>query len=180
MKKHTTLSVLALLALSAGTVCAQVTSKRLAQTDREPENWLTYSGDYAGKRYSRLKQIDTTNVQKLTPQWVFQTRGVGAFEATPLFFDNILYFTGQENVAYALDARTGRTLWQYRHSLPDGLSLCCGLINRGLATLGNKVFMATLDAHVVALDVKRGNVIWDVASDDYHDRYTFTLAPLVA
>ena len=178
MKKCAILFLLTLSTSAAVTAWAQITSKRLVEAEKEPENWLTYSGDYTGKRYSRLQQIDTTNVQHLAAQWVFQTGAKGNFEATPLVFDNVMYLTGQDNVAYALDARTGRTLWRYRHSLPDGLSTCCGPVNRGLAVLGNKVFMATMDSHVVALDIKTGNVIWDVAAVDYHKGYTFTLAPL--
>ena len=112
-------------------------------------------------------------------QWVFQTGATGHFQATPLVIDGIMYLTGQDNRAYALDARTGRAIWRYQRTLPQNLPLCCGLINRGLAALGDKVFLATLDAHVLALDAKTGNVIWDVEAVDYRKGYVFTVAPLV-
>ena len=158
---------------------AQVSYERLLKATEEPHNWLTYSGDYSGRRYNLLKQIHTGNVEHLAVQWVFQTGATGKFEATPLVIDGIMYLTGQGNQAYALDARTGRLIWRYQRTLPDNLLLCCGEVNRGLAALGDKVFMATLDAHIVALDSKTGSVIWDVASEDYRKGYIFTSAPLV-
>ena len=158
---------------------SQVTYERLLKAADEPHNWLTYSGDYSGRRYNLLKQIHTGNVEHLAVQWVFQTSATGNFQATPLVIDGVMYLTGQGNRAFALDARTGRLLWRYQRTLPDNLLLCCGEVNRGLAALGDKVFMATLDAHVVALDAKTGSVIWDVATEDYHKGYSFTAAPLV-
>ena len=157
----------------------QVTYERLLKAAEEPHNWLTYSGDYSGRRYNLLKQIHTGNVEHLAVQWVFQTGTTGKFEATPLVIDGIMYLSGQGNQAYALDARTGRLIWRYQRTLPDNLLLCCGEVNRGLAALGDKVFLATLDAHVVALDSKTGSVIWDVAAQDYRKGYIFTSAPLV-
>src|SRR6185436_8658252 len=123
----------------------------------EPHNWLTYSGDYAGWRYSALRQITPGNVANLAVQWVFQSGALGKFEATPLVIDGVMYVTAQDNLAFALDARTGRTLWRYQRPLPERVSVWCGPVNRGFAALGDKVFMATLDAHVVALDAKTGN-----------------------
>ena len=172
--------VLVLLGASfnAGLVRAQVSSQRLVDAAKEPQNWLTYSGDYAGRRHSALDQIGTSNVGRLRPQWVFQSEEKGKFETTPLVVDGVMYVTGQENLAYALDARTGRTIWRYQHPWPEDVRLCCGTVNRGLAVLGDKVFLATLDAHVVALDAKTGNVVWDVVAADYRKGHSFTLAPL--
>ncbi len=82
-------------------------------------------------------------------------------EAEPPGVDGILYGTGQNDRAFALDARTGRPLWRYRRNLPGKLQPCCGMVNRGFAILGDKLFMATLDAHVIALDTKTGNLLWD-------------------
>ncbi len=167
-----------LLAAAAGPGWAQVTYERLRKAAQEPHNWFTYSGDYSGRRYSALKQIHAANVETLALQWVFQTGETGKFEATPLVIDGILYVTGQDNRAYALDPRTGRTIWRYQRTLPEKIPLCCGRINRGLAALGNKVYLATLDAHLVALDAKTGNVVWDVQAEDYRKGYSFTVAPL--
>ena len=157
----------------------QVTFERLLNSSKEPKNWLTYSGDYSGRRFSTLGEINTTNVHSLVPKWVYQTGGTGKFETTPLVVDGILYGTGQDDRAFALDARTGRPIWLYQRQLPSDIRPCCGRVNRGLAILGDKVFLGTLDAHVIALDAKKGNVVWDVAAVDYQKGYSFTLAPLV-
>ena len=138
-----------------------------------------YSGNYPGWRYSALDQVKTTNVRRLGAKWVFQTGVEGHFETTPLVFDGVLYATGQNDLGVAIDPRTGKTIWHYQRALPAKVRACCGLVNRGFAALGDKVFMATLDAHVVALDAKTGNVIWDAEAADYRQGYSFTLAPLV-
>jgi alcohol dehydrogenase (cytochrome c) len=158
---------------------AQVTPQRLVDSAKEPQNWMMYSGDYAGRRFSPLDQIKTSNVPSLTAKWVYQTAATGKFETTPLVVDGILYGTAQDDRAFALDARSGRPIWQYQRSLPGDIRPCCGRVNRGLAILGDKVFMGTLDAHVIALDTKTGNVVWDVATVEYRKGYSITLAPLV-
>jgi alcohol dehydrogenase (cytochrome c) len=158
--------------------CAQVTFARIVNSSKEPQNWLTYSGDYSGHRFSSLDEINTTNVHSLVARWVYQTGATGKFETTALVVDGILYGTGQDNRAFALDARTGRPIWLYQRQLPADIRPCCGRVNRGLAILGDKVFLGTLDAHVMAFDAKTGNVIWDVAAVDYKKGYSFTLAPL--
>jgi alcohol dehydrogenase (cytochrome c) len=163
----------------AAPAAAQVTSERLVNAGQEPQNWMMYSGDYAGRRFSMLQEIKIGNVVKLAPKWAYQTMAGGKFETTPLVVDGILYGTGQDDRAFALDARTGRPIWQYQRGLPGDIRPCCGRVNRGLAILGDKVFMGTLDSHVIALDAKTGNVIWDVLAADYTKGYSFTLAPLV-
>src|SRR5205085_2438849 len=93
---------------------------------------------------------------------------------------NVLYVTGPMNLAWAIDARTGRQIWRYRRELPStGLTACCGMVNHGFAVLGDRLFMGTLDAHLVALDMKTGSVVWDVTLQDYKTGYAATLAPLV-
>src|ERR1700757_4625720 len=171
--------LLLVCAFSAGHALAQVNFDRLVNSSREPQNWLTYSGDYSGRRFSTLDQINTANVHSLVAKWVYQTGATGKFETTPLVVDGILYGTGQDDRAFALDARTGRPIWQYQRALPQDIRPCCGRVNRGLAILGDKLFMGTLDAHVIALDARTGNVIWDVSAADYTKGYSFTLAPLV-
>ena len=103
---------------------------------------------------------------------------MGEFETTPIAVDGFLYGTGQNDRAFAIDARTGRAIWRYERTLPQQVRPCCGRVNRGFAMLGNKLFMATLDAHVIALDAKSGNVVWDTTAADYKEAYTFTVAPL--
>jgi alcohol dehydrogenase (cytochrome c) len=170
--------LLLVCAFSAGPALAQVNFDRLVNSSREPQNWLTYSGDYSGRRFSTLDQINTANVHSLVAKWVYQTGASGKFETTPLVVDGILYGTAPDDRAFALDARTGRPLWLYQRQLPSDVRACCGRVNRGLAITGNKIFLGTLDAHVVALDTKTGNVMWDVAAVDYTQGYSFTLAPL--
>jgi alcohol dehydrogenase (cytochrome c) len=173
------LMAVALLLASATGLHAQVTYERLRNAPGEPQNWLTYSGRYAGWRYSALDQINVNNAAHLAMQWAFQVGDLGQFETTPLVVDGVIYGSGQNNRAFAIDARTGRALWRYQRNLPDKLQICCGMDNRGLAILGDRLFMATLDGHVVALEAKTGNLLWDVTAADYRKAYSFTLAPLV-
>ena len=92
-----------------------------------------YSGTYDGQRHSPLTQITPENVDRLTAQWTFQTGQLGSFQTTPLVLDGVLYVTGFNNNAWAIDARSGRTIWRYRRDLPEDLKLCCGAVNRGFA-----------------------------------------------
>jgi alcohol dehydrogenase (cytochrome c) len=162
----------------ANRALAQVTFDRLLNSGKEPQNWMTYSGDYRGRRFSSLDQVNTNNVRTLTAKWVYQTAATGKLETSPLVVDGILYATAQDNRAFALDARTGRPIWMYQHPLPGDIRPCCGRVNRGLAILDDKVFLGTLDAHVIALDARTGNVVWDVVAADYRTGHSFTVAPL--
>jgi alcohol dehydrogenase (cytochrome c) len=171
--------VAACSALGAAAARAQTSYDDIKNAAATPQNWLTYSGNYAGTRYSPLDQIDAANVSHLAAAWVFQTHVPGKFEATPLVADGLIYFSTAENNAFALDARTGRTVWHYERPLPREIPACCGRVNRGLALLGDRLFMATLNGHVVALDSKTGHVLWDTVAGDYRKGYTFTVAPLV-
>src|SRR5690349_21307055 len=129
--------------------------------------WLTFGGNYSNHRHSPLTQITPSNVSTLKQVWTFQTATLGNFETTSLLRDNVLYVTGPQNVAWAIDARTGRQIWRYRRELPANLTACCGLVNRGFGVLGDKLFMTTLDAHLIALDMKPGAVVWDAPMADY-------------
>src|SRR5438874_11312820 len=159
----------------------QVTPQELLDGLRaDGATWLTFGGNYANHRFSPLTQITPANVNRLVPQWTFQTNTLGNFEATTIVRDNVLYVTGPQNVAWALDARTGRQIWRYRRELPTtGLTACCGLVNHGFGVLGDKLFMTTLDAHLLALDMKTGAIAWDATMDEYKKGYASTLAPLV-
>jgi alcohol dehydrogenase (cytochrome c) len=97
----------------------------------------------------------------------------------PIVLDGVMYITGNNNHAWALDARTGSQIWHYQRVLPEVLRVCCGMVNRGFAILGQKLFMGTLDAHLVALDRNAGKVVWDAAVEEPKNGYSVTLAPMV-
>jgi alcohol dehydrogenase (cytochrome c) len=172
-----TLTVVALGAQQAA--APQVTSQDLLGGLKDPSRWLTYGGDYNGHRHSPLTQITPDNVNQLVSQWTFQTGTLGSFQSTPLVVDGVLYVTGYNNNAWAIDARSGRSIWRYRRNLPEDLRNCCGPVNRGFAALGDRLFMATIDAHLLALDMKTGGVLYDVELADYKLGYSATVAPLV-
>ena len=170
---------------SRRTAPAQITYQDLLAGLKNPTRWLTFSGDYNGQRHSPLKQLTPRNVAGLVPQWIFQTDIPGipgrGIENTPLVVDGILYVTGNNNQAWAIDGRTGRPIWNYRRRLPANFiaSVCCGPVNRGFGILGDRLYMGTLDAHLVALDRMTGKVIWDVAVGDLKKANAITAAPLV-
>ncbi len=157
----------------------KVTAQDLLQGLKDPSRWLTYSGDYSGHRHSPLTQITPDNVQQLTAQWTFQTGTLGSFQTTPILIDGVLYVTGFNSNAWAIDARSGRPIWRYRRNLPDDMRLCCGTVNRGFGVLGDRLFMTTPDAHLLALDMRTGSVVFDVELEDYKAGYSATVAPLV-
>ena len=134
-----------------------VTFERLLKAADEPGNWLMYSHNYSSWRYSSLDQINAQTVKNLHVKWIFQGRHVEKFETTPLVANGIMYLTRPENAIYALDAATGRQLWSYEYRNPARTYNCCGKVNRGLAMLGNTLFMNTLDMHVVAVDARSGH-----------------------
>ncbi|HUA58076.1 MAG TPA: PQQ-binding-like beta-propeller repeat protein, partial [Verrucomicrobiae bacterium] len=177
MKPRRVFSLTAALALAAG-LAAQVTYDRIAAASAEPGSWLTYSGNYAGHRYSALSEIDRSNVARLRPIWMYQTNDLNAFEATPIVADGVLYLSEPPSHAAALDLRTGRPLWQFRRAIPSDVGVCCGQVNRGVAVLGDRVFLGTLDAHLIALDAKTGHVLWDRTVANYKQGYSITVAPL--
>src|SRR3989337_17865 len=128
----------------------------------KPGRWVTFSGDYSGQRHSPLTQITPSNVGELKEQWAFDSRlpvGNRGTEATPLFFGGRLYVTGLAGHAWALDARTGQPLWTYRREYPSWMQNCCGAINRGFGVLGDVLYMGTIDARLIALNVQDGDVI---------------------
>ena len=171
--------VLTTITLAAQVGPPQVTYQDILNGLKDPEKWLTYSGTYDGQRHSPLTQITPENVHQLTPQWTFQTGVLGQFQATPIVIDGVIYITGFNNNAWAIDARSGRQIWRYRRELPDAMYLCCGAQNRGFAVLGDRLYMATIDAHLIALDMKTGTVLFDVTLEDYKRGYSATVAPLV-
>ena len=164
--------------LWSGNLPGQVSYQRILNADDEPGNWLTYSRTYNSQRYSHLDQIRRDNVKNLELKWVFQAKSLENFEATPLVVDGIMYLTRPPNVVVALDATTGRVFWTYHHKVPKEVSVCCGLVNRGLAILDDLLFLGTLDARLQAIDAKTGSLVWDVKLADFRDGYAVTMAPL--
>ncbi len=156
----------------------QVSFQDLRDGLKNPTRWLTYGGDYGSQRHSPLTQITPQNVQRLTPQWAFQTETLGKFEATPVVLDGVIYITGPEDTGWALDARTGRQIWRYHRDLPNGIIACCGRVNRGFAAMGDRLFKTTLDAHVVAISMKSGAILWDSVMENFRNGYSGTPAPL--
>jgi len=156
-----------------------VTSERLLKASEEPENWLMYSGQYNSQRHSRLTAIDKSNVDQLEVKWVKQLETLADVETTPLVVDGVMYLTQSPSNVLALDASTGSQFWTYEHTLPEKLSLCCGRQNRGVAILGETLFLGTLDAKLIALDAKTGAVQWETQSADPNTGYSKTAAPLV-
>lgn len=163
-------AIACLFGLGAAVLSAQV---RFEDIRKSPGNdWLTYGGDYGSKRHSPLQQINVGNVGSLVPKWTYHVETAKKLEATPLVYDGMMYFTNTNEV-YALDARTGRRIWQYR----DEQSVKQN-VNRGVALLGDRVFFVTADAHLVALHRKTGAVLWDKQYADSSKGYMATMAPL--
>jgi alcohol dehydrogenase (cytochrome c) len=165
--------------LSACSLLAQVSNDRLLHAAATPQDWLSYSGGYMSQRYSALDQITPANVAGLEQKWIFQARSLEKFEATPLVVDGILYTVQAPNDIVALDAATGRIFWIYSYSPAPQARLCCGRVNRGLAILGDTLFMGTIDAHIVAVDAKDGHLLWNTKVADPLAGYAITHAPLV-
>ena len=129
-------------------------------------NWVSYNGDYTGRRYSNLSQITPENVSRMRAQWVFHSRNSQRMEVTPVVVDGVMYVTSG-NDAFALDARTGRVLWSHTRPLTSGLiEDASAHHNRGVAVWHSKVYMETDDAHLLCLDARSGSVIWDVQFGD--------------
>jgi alcohol dehydrogenase (cytochrome c) len=169
----------ALALLIPMTAFAQVPYERLLRSDREPQNWLTYGGNFQSQRFSGLKQITPKNVASLRMAWVYQMRASGIVETSPIVVDGIMYVTEPPSSVTALDARTGKALWRWTPVIPRDL-VAIGLFptNRGVAVLGDMVYVATIDSHLVALDAKSGTVRWNVTVANNKEGYAITQAPL--
>ena len=172
-------SLLIVALLSLPLDAQQVSFDRILRAASEPQNWLTYSGTYMSQRYSLLKQIDPSNVRNLELKWVLPNQVFGAWQSSPIVVDGIMYVTQRPNDVLAVDAKTGRVFWLYHYTNATNQRVCCGANNRGVAILGDTVFMGTLDAHLVAIDARNGKALWNVAVGDSAQAYSITLAPLV-
>ena len=145
----------------------------------EPHNWLMYRGNYEGWGFSPLDQITKENVASLTPVWSFSTGVAEGHQAPPIVNEGVMFVTTPQAQVLALDATDGDLLWRYQRELPEDL-FQLHPTNRGPALLGDKLYVATVDTFLVALDAKTGEVVWETAVDDYTTGYYMTLAPLIA
>jgi alcohol dehydrogenase (cytochrome c) len=157
---------------------AGLTAERIRNAAAEPQNWLTYWGDYAGHHYSSLSQIDTMNVRSLQAKWAVQMPGDGTLEATPLVVDGVMYTSGPVGQVYAIDAATGRQIWKYQRAQKKVNPYEANRFNRGVAVLDGRVFFGTLDAALIALDAHTGARLWEVQVADTMLGYSLTSAPL--
>ena len=156
-----------------------MTSDRLLNAVNEPHNWLTYNGSYTSQRYSPLDQITPANVTRLESKWVVQNQVFGAWQSNPLVVDGVMYLTQRPNDVMAVDAKTGSLYWLYRHTPSPDAKVCCGANNRGVAILGDLLFMGTLDARLIAIDAVTGKARWNIEVGDVKAGYSITMAPLV-
>jgi alcohol dehydrogenase (cytochrome c) len=172
-------ALLAAFSLALPVMAAPVSAKRIEQAAGEPNNWMTYGGGYGSRRYSTLTQITPKTVKRLQSQWVLQDNVIGVWESNPLVVDGVMYVTQRPNDVVALDARTGKVFWVYHYTPSPDAKVCCGANNRGVAILGDTLYMGTLDAHLVALNAKTGQLLWNTPVADAKLAYSITMAPLV-
>lgn len=167
--------------LASGVAQAQVTEEDLRNDQSVTDQIVTNGMGRHLQRYSPLDMITKDNVKNLVPAWAFSFGGEKqrGQESQPLIYDGIMYVTGSYSRLYAVDARTGKEIWQYDARLPEGILPCCDVVNRGAAIYGDKIFFGTLDARIMALDRKTGDVIWRKKIADYKAGYSYTAAPIV-
>src|SRR6266404_813328 len=143
------------------------------------ENWVSYNGDYSGRRYSSLSQINRKNVGQLRAEWAFHAPNSDRLEVTPVVVNGMMLITAANDV-FALDARTGRSVWHYTRPITEGLiDDASRHISRGVGIWHNRVYRLTDDAHLLCLDARSGNLIWDVAYAGWNRNYGATSAPLI-
>jgi len=154
-----------------------VTQDMLNRAAGDGNNFLHTNGNYAQTRYYPARQINIGNVHRLRPAWIFQTEISESMETTPIVVNGIMYVTTAFNHVYALDAETGEEIWHYKHKMGPITTYCCGPNNRGVAAYGDKVYMGTLDAKLVALNAKTGALVWEQQIADPELGYSETMAP---
>jgi alcohol dehydrogenase (cytochrome c) len=161
---------------------APVTDKMIEDDAKTTGDVLSWGIGQEGQRYSPLNKITPENIGRLVPAWSFSFGGEKqrGQQSQPLIHDGRMFVTASYSRIFALDAQSGKKLWKYEHRLPDGIMPCCDVINRGAALYDNLVIFGTLDAQLVALDQKTGEVVWKEKIDNYADGYSYTAAPLIA
>lgn len=151
-----------LLGIIGAASAADITDARLKAAASERSNWLAHGRDYSNQRFSPLDQVNTSTVKRLVPKWIYQTGTAATFQTTPLVADGVMFLSAPFSHVMAVDAKTGKELWRYEHK-STAKTLCCGPANRGVALGYGKVYVATVDARLVALDQASGKVVWDIA-----------------
>ena len=176
----------------AGEASAKISADRIREATSQIDDerlkhpkvgeWITYNGSVNEQRYSPLDQINDKNASELKLAWKFPTNSTRGLEATPLVVDGVMYTTAPWSVVYALDARTGAQIWTWDPKVPKewGQKACCDVVNRGVAVYKGKVYSATLDGRLAALDAATGKVVWEQQTTDRNKPYTITGAPRVA
>ena len=171
----------AALPAAAQNGAANVTDKRLLNAGSEPSQWMTYGGTYSEQRYSKLSQINKSNVKNLGLAW-FADYDTNLQQAgTPLAIDGVIYVSTAWSKVYAFDAKTGKTLWQYNPKTPGQwiANVCCGIVNRGIAAYDGHIFIGTLDGRLVAINAQTGKEDWSVLTIDKTKHYSITSAPRI-
>ena len=160
---------------------AGVDATAITNADQAPGNWMTYGRTYSEQRFSPLQKITDRNVNQLGLAWYFDLDIRRGQESTPLVIDGVMYFTTAWSKVVALDAVTGAKLWSYDPKVPPAwaVNACCDVVNRGVAAWNGKIFVATLDGRLIALDAAKGQPIWETQTFDQAMRYTITGAPRV-
>lgn len=179
--KRLLLSSMTLLLLTSTIAVAGVTDEDIANDDTITSQIVTNGMGRHLQRYSPLKQINKENVKHLVPAWSFSMGGEKqrGQESQPLIYDGVMYVTGSYSRAYAIDLKTGEELWQYDARLPEGILPCCDVINRGGVLYGDNFIFGTLDARIVALNRKTGDVVWKDKIANYKAGYSYTAAPII-
>jgi len=160
-----------------GAPATPVTQDQLNAAAGDSNNFLHTNGNYDQTRYFPGKQINTSNVGKLHPAWIFQTEVKESMETTPIIVNGVMYVTTSFDHVYALNAKTGEEYWHYKHAMGPVTTYCCGPNNRGVAVYDDKVYLATLDSKLVALDAKTGSIVWQTQIADPTLGYSETMAP---
>src|SRR6476661_3155021 len=160
----------------------EVDDTALRDADADSAEWLSYGRTYSEQRHSPLKQVDEGSVARLGLAFSVDMQTLRGLEGTPLERDGVLYVTGAWSVVYAIDARTGRTLWRYDPAVPKDHAkfVCCDVVNRGVALYGDKVYVGTIDGRLVAIDRKTGAPVWSVQTTPKDGPYAITGAPRIA
>src|SRR5580658_1696489 len=156
-----------------------VDGARIENADAEARNWLSYGRTYSEQRYSPLNRINADNAKNLGLAWFANLDTNRGQEATPLAIDGVLYISTAWSMVKAYDGVTGELLWSYDPAVPRviGVNACCDAVNRGVAAWSHKIYVATLDGRLVALDAATGNLVWSVLTVDPTKPYTITQAP---
>jgi PQQ-dependent dehydrogenase (methanol/ethanol family) len=160
-----------------GAPAPSVTQQELTNAGQDTKQFLHTNGNYDQTRFYLDKQINTGNVAKLRPAWIFQMDVKESLETSPIIVGDVMYVTTSFDHVYALNAKTGEQYWHYKHKMGPITTYCCGPNNRGVAVYEDKVYLATLDAKLVALDAKTGSLLWQTDIADPEDGYSETMAP---